>query len=110
MDERLKEAARQTLLTWVIGPEATKPEDLTTRRALNEKYLEPCVFTLSQYKARLARKARGAPVSSMKGIPILLLTNELRDEEDSAFVHWVHQVRRLSSMWALRASASVADV
>uniref|UniRef100_A0AAV1TDN1 Uncharacterized protein n=1 Tax=Peronospora matthiolae TaxID=2874970 RepID=A0AAV1TDN1_9STRA len=31
-------------------------------------------------------------------------------EEDDAFVHWVHYVRRLSNIFALRASAHAADV
>ena len=32
------------------------------------------------------------------------------DEEDNDFIRWVHRTRRLSSIYALRASVSVADV
>uniref|UniRef100_M4BM89 Uncharacterized protein n=1 Tax=Hyaloperonospora arabidopsidis (strain Emoy2) TaxID=559515 RepID=M4BM89_HYAAE len=35
---------------------------------------------------------------------------ETKDEEDNEFIRWVHRTRRLSSMYALRASVSVADV
>ena len=67
---------------------------------------------------RLQTQARGAPVPPIKGIPILLLPGETilllpgetEDEEDSAFVRWVHRVRRLSSMYSLRASSDLADV
>uniref|UniRef100_A0AAV1UPU8 Uncharacterized protein n=1 Tax=Peronospora matthiolae TaxID=2874970 RepID=A0AAV1UPU8_9STRA len=55
-------------------------------------------------------QARGAPVPPMKGIPILLLAGETASEEDDAFVSWVHYVRRLSNIFALRASAHAADV
>uniref|UniRef100_A0AAV1U2X3 Uncharacterized protein n=1 Tax=Peronospora matthiolae TaxID=2874970 RepID=A0AAV1U2X3_9STRA len=55
-------------------------------------------------------QARGAPVPPIKGIPILLLAGETVSEEDDAFVHWVHYVRRLSNIFALRASAHAADV
>uniref|UniRef100_A0AAV1UKF2 Uncharacterized protein n=1 Tax=Peronospora matthiolae TaxID=2874970 RepID=A0AAV1UKF2_9STRA len=55
-------------------------------------------------------QARGTPVSPMKGIPILLLAGETVSEEDDAFVHWVHYVRRLSNIFALRASAHAANV
>ena len=46
----------------------------------------------------------------MKGIPILLFSGDTIDEEDGDFVRWVHRVRRLSSIYSLRASADVADV
>ena len=59
---------------------------------------------------RLNTQARGAPVPPIKGIPILLLPGETEDEEESAFVRWVHRVRRLCSMYSLRASADLADV
>uniref|UniRef100_A0AAV1UNW6 Uncharacterized protein n=1 Tax=Peronospora matthiolae TaxID=2874970 RepID=A0AAV1UNW6_9STRA len=55
-------------------------------------------------------QARGAPVPPIKGIPFLLLSGETVSEEDDAFVHWVHFVRRLSNLFALRASAHAADV
>ena len=55
-------------------------------------------------------QARGAPVSPIKGIPILLFAGEPTHEEDNAFVRLVHRTRRLSSMCALRASVAVADV
>ena len=46
----------------------------------------------------------------MKGVPILLFPGETPEEEDNAFIRWVHLARRLSSMMALRASANVEDV
>uniref|UniRef100_A0AAV1UP08 Uncharacterized protein n=1 Tax=Peronospora matthiolae TaxID=2874970 RepID=A0AAV1UP08_9STRA len=55
-------------------------------------------------------QARGTPVPPIKGIPILLFAGEKVSEEDDAFVHWVQYVRRLSHIFALRASASVDDV
>uniref|UniRef100_A0AAV1UEQ8 Uncharacterized protein n=1 Tax=Peronospora matthiolae TaxID=2874970 RepID=A0AAV1UEQ8_9STRA len=55
-------------------------------------------------------QARGAPVPLIKGIPILLLAGETVSEEDDAFVHWVHYVRRLINIFALKASAHAADV
>ena len=110
VEDRLKEASRGTLRGWTIGPEATTPDDIAKRTALRERYLTPLRTTQSLYKARLAKQARGAPVPTLKGIPILLFANETESEEDNDFIHWVHRVRRLSSMWALRASASAADV
>uniref|UniRef100_A0AAV1TWP0 Uncharacterized protein n=1 Tax=Peronospora matthiolae TaxID=2874970 RepID=A0AAV1TWP0_9STRA len=55
-------------------------------------------------------QARGAPVPPIEGIPILLLAGETVSEEDDAFAHWVHYVRRLSNIFAQRASAHAADV
>uniref|UniRef100_A0AAV1TPB3 Uncharacterized protein n=1 Tax=Peronospora matthiolae TaxID=2874970 RepID=A0AAV1TPB3_9STRA len=110
VEERLRQAAGQTLATWVIGHGPKTPEEVVSCQALRERYLEPHLTTQSQYKARLDMQARGAPVPPMKGIPILLLAGETASEEDDAFVHWVHYVRRLSNIFALRASAHAADV
>ena len=55
-------------------------------------------------------QARGAPVPPIKGVPILLFAGETADEEDNDFIRWVHRTCRLSSMYALRSSVSVADV
>ena len=55
-------------------------------------------------------QARGAPVPPIKGVPIVLSAGETKDEEDNDFIRWVHCTLRLSSMYALRASVSVADV
>uniref|UniRef100_A0AAV1VM06 Uncharacterized protein n=1 Tax=Peronospora matthiolae TaxID=2874970 RepID=A0AAV1VM06_9STRA len=55
-------------------------------------------------------QARGAPAPPIKGVPILLFAGITVSEEDDAFVRWVLHVRRLSNMFALRASANVADV
>uniref|UniRef100_A0AAV1TL79 Uncharacterized protein n=1 Tax=Peronospora matthiolae TaxID=2874970 RepID=A0AAV1TL79_9STRA len=110
VEERLRQAAGQTLATWVIGHGPKTPEEVVSYQALREMYLEPHLTTQSQYKARLDMQARGAPVPPIKGIPILLLAGETASEEDDAFVHWVHYVRRLSNIFALRASAHAADV
>uniref|UniRef100_A0AAV1VK44 Uncharacterized protein n=1 Tax=Peronospora matthiolae TaxID=2874970 RepID=A0AAV1VK44_9STRA len=110
VEERLRQAAGQTLATWVIGHGPKTPEEVVSCQGLRERHLEPHLTTQSQYKARLDMQARGAPVPPMKGIPILLLAGETASEEDDAFVHWVHYVRRLSNIFALRASAHAADV
>ena len=110
VEERLRQAGGQSLVHWTIGPEASSPEEIANRQALRERYLAPCVTTQSQYLVRLQTQARGAPVPPMKGIPILLFSGDTIDEEDGDFVRWVHRVRRLSSIYSLRASADVADV
>uniref|UniRef100_A0AAV1TSM0 Uncharacterized protein n=1 Tax=Peronospora matthiolae TaxID=2874970 RepID=A0AAV1TSM0_9STRA len=110
VEERLRQAAGQTLATWVIGHGPKTPMEVMSCQALRERYLEPHLTTQSQYKARLDMQARGAPVPPMKGIPILLLAGETASEEDDAFVHWVHYVHRLSNIFALRASTHAADV
>uniref|UniRef100_A0AAV1TJX2 Uncharacterized protein n=1 Tax=Peronospora matthiolae TaxID=2874970 RepID=A0AAV1TJX2_9STRA len=110
MEERLRQAAGQTLATWVIGHEPKTPAEVVSCQALRERYLEPHLTTQSQYKARLDMQARGAQVPPIKGIPILLFAGETVSEEEDAFVHLVHHVRRLSNMFALRASAHAADV
>uniref|UniRef100_A0AAV1U0V2 Uncharacterized protein n=2 Tax=Peronospora matthiolae TaxID=2874970 RepID=A0AAV1U0V2_9STRA len=110
VEERLRQAAGQTLATWVIGHGPKAPEEVVSCQALREMYLMPHLTTQSQYKARLDMQARGTPVPPIKGIPILLFAGETVSEEDDTFVHWVHFVCRLSNIFALRASASVADV
>uniref|UniRef100_M4B714 Uncharacterized protein n=1 Tax=Hyaloperonospora arabidopsidis (strain Emoy2) TaxID=559515 RepID=M4B714_HYAAE len=98
---------------WQRGPlvlELIFPEEVSSGQALRGRYLELYLTTQSQYKARLKMQARGAPVPPIKDIPILVFARETTDEEDDAFVLWVHRTRRLSSMYALRASANVADV
>uniref|UniRef100_A0AAV1UQ00 Uncharacterized protein n=1 Tax=Peronospora matthiolae TaxID=2874970 RepID=A0AAV1UQ00_9STRA len=110
LEERLRQAAGQTLATWVVNHGPKTPEEVTSCRALLERYLEPHLTTQSQYKARLDMQARGAPVPPIKCIPNLLFAGETVSEEDDAFVHWVTYVRRLSNMFALRASAHAADV
>uniref|UniRef100_A0AAV1V920 Uncharacterized protein n=1 Tax=Peronospora matthiolae TaxID=2874970 RepID=A0AAV1V920_9STRA len=109
VEERLRQAAGQTLATWVIGHGPKTPEEVVSCHALCERYLEPHLTTQSQYKARLDMQARNTPVPPIKSIPILLFAGETVSEEDDAFVHWVHYVRRLSNIFALRASAHAAD-
>uniref|UniRef100_A0AAV1TS51 Uncharacterized protein n=1 Tax=Peronospora matthiolae TaxID=2874970 RepID=A0AAV1TS51_9STRA len=110
VEERLRQAAGQTLAAWVIGHGPKTPKEVVSCQALRERFLERRLATQSQSKARLDMQARGAPVPPIKGIPILLFSGETVSEEDDAFVHWVHYVRRLSNMFALRASAHAADV
>uniref|UniRef100_M4B2M6 Uncharacterized protein n=1 Tax=Hyaloperonospora arabidopsidis (strain Emoy2) TaxID=559515 RepID=M4B2M6_HYAAE len=110
VENRLRQTTGQTLATWTIGSVAASLEEEAIGQALRERYLEPSLTTQSQYKARLELQARGAPVPPIKGVPILLSAGETKDEEDNDFIRWVHRTRRLSSMYALRASVSVADV
>uniref|UniRef100_A0AAV1VPC2 Uncharacterized protein n=1 Tax=Peronospora matthiolae TaxID=2874970 RepID=A0AAV1VPC2_9STRA len=107
VEARLRQAAGQALATWVIGHGPKTFEEVVSCQALRERYLEPHLTTQSQYKASLDMQARGAPVPPIKGIPILLLAGETVSE---AFVHWVHYVRRLINIVALRASVHAADV
>ena len=62
MEERLKEVAGRSLPGRVTRPEATTPEDIVTRTALQQRYVEPTKMILGQYKTRLARQERGAPI------------------------------------------------
>ena len=39
-----------------------------------------------------------------------MFAGEITNEEDEAFILWVHRTRCLSRMYALRSSANVADV
>uniref|UniRef100_A0AAV1UEL9 Uncharacterized protein n=1 Tax=Peronospora matthiolae TaxID=2874970 RepID=A0AAV1UEL9_9STRA len=110
VEERLRQAAGQTLATWVIGHGHKTPKEVVSCQALRERYLEPHLTTQSQYKTRLDMQARGAPVPPIKGIPIPMFAGEKVSEEDDAFVRWVHHVRRLISLSKQRASVNVADV
>ena len=110
VEERLRQVGDHSLVSWTIGPAASSPEEIANGQLFRERYLRPHFTTQSEYLMRLQTQARGAPVPPIKGIPILLFPGETQDEEDSAFVRWVHRVRRLSSMYSLRASADLADV
>uniref|UniRef100_A0AAV1U598 Uncharacterized protein n=1 Tax=Peronospora matthiolae TaxID=2874970 RepID=A0AAV1U598_9STRA len=87
VEEHLRQAAGQTLATWVIGHGPKSPEEVAICQALLERYPEPHLTTQGQYKARLDIQARGAPVSPIKCILILLCAGETESEEDNAFVH-----------------------
>ena len=54
---------------------------------------------------RLDRQARGAPVATLKDVPILIATGEDECEEDNKSIRWVHRASHLSNMMALRAIA-----
>uniref|UniRef100_M4BQA2 Uncharacterized protein n=1 Tax=Hyaloperonospora arabidopsidis (strain Emoy2) TaxID=559515 RepID=M4BQA2_HYAAE len=109
VEERLRQTTGQSLATWTIGPVAASTEEGASGQALRERYLEPSLTTQSQY-VRLELQARGAPVPPIKGVPILLSAGETKEEEDNELIRWMHRTRRLSSMYAMRASVSVADV
>uniref|UniRef100_A0AAV1UC75 Uncharacterized protein n=1 Tax=Peronospora matthiolae TaxID=2874970 RepID=A0AAV1UC75_9STRA len=87
VEERLRQAAGQTLATWVIVHGPKTPEEVVSCQALHERYLEPHLTTQIQYKARLDMQARGAPVPPIKSTPILLLAGETVSEEDDASAH-----------------------
>uniref|UniRef100_A0AAV1UPZ6 Uncharacterized protein n=1 Tax=Peronospora matthiolae TaxID=2874970 RepID=A0AAV1UPZ6_9STRA len=48
VEERLRQAAGQTLATWVIGHGPKTPEEVVSCQALRERYLEPHLTTQSQ--------------------------------------------------------------
>ena len=109
-DERLKEIAGRTLALWTSGPKAKTKEEVAAREALNERYLTPKIMTRGQYLTRLRDQARGASVTSMREIPIILLPEETRSENEISFAKWVHRARRLRNIWSIRESTDVADV
>uniref|UniRef100_A0AAV1UWX5 Uncharacterized protein n=1 Tax=Peronospora matthiolae TaxID=2874970 RepID=A0AAV1UWX5_9STRA len=80
VEERLCQAAGQSLAMWIIGHRPKSPEEVASGQALRERYLEPHLTTQGQYKARLDMQARGAPVPPIKGIPILLSAGETERE------------------------------
>uniref|UniRef100_A0AAV1U4M4 Uncharacterized protein n=2 Tax=Peronospora matthiolae TaxID=2874970 RepID=A0AAV1U4M4_9STRA len=110
VEERLRQAAGQTLATWVIGHGPKTPEEVVSCQALRERVPGAAPNDSKSIQGTPDMQARGAPVPPIKSIPILLLSGETVSEEDDAFVHWVHYVRRLSNIFALRASAHAADV
>ncbi|CAI5712939.1 unnamed protein product [Hyaloperonospora brassicae] len=110
VEQRLRQTEGRSLSTWATGPEATSPEDIAFRKALNERYLDPAFTTQGQYLAHLESLSRGVSVRPIKGVPILLFVGELPEEEDNEFIRWVYRKRHLSSVPTLRASADVADV
>ena len=74
--QRLRQTVGLSLATWVVGPEAKSAEEVAVREALDVRYLEPTIFTLSGYKARLQKQARGVPVPPIKGVPVLKTIEE----------------------------------
>uniref|UniRef100_A0AAV1TI87 Uncharacterized protein n=1 Tax=Peronospora matthiolae TaxID=2874970 RepID=A0AAV1TI87_9STRA len=108
-----KELIRQChAILWQHGPPAPRRKRPLNecRKALRERYLEPTVMSLSQYRERLQKQARGTLVPQIRGIPIILSKYGDETAGGNMFIRWVHGVRRLSSMHALRESASVAEV
>ena len=110
VEERLKEVAGRSLTIWVSGPKAKTKEEVAAREALNERYLTPKIMTRGQYLTRLRDQARGASVTSMREIPIILLPEETRSENEISFAKRVHRARRLRNIWSIRESTDVADV
>ena len=98
VEQRLRQTEGHSLSTWAIGPKATSPEDIAFRKVLNERYLEPFLTTQGQYKAHLESLPRGISVQPIKGVPILLFSGELPEEEDNQFILWVYLTRNHSSV------------
>ena len=59
--------------------------------------------------ARLRDQARGASVTSMREIPIVLFPSETLRENEHAFEKWVHQVQHLHNIDRLRAAKDPGD-
>uniref|UniRef100_A0AAV1URX7 Uncharacterized protein n=1 Tax=Peronospora matthiolae TaxID=2874970 RepID=A0AAV1URX7_9STRA len=57
VEELILQGSRHNFATWAIGPEAKTPTEIERRKALRERYLEPTVITLSQYRERLQKQA-----------------------------------------------------
>ena len=85
-------------------------EEVAAREALNERYLTPKIMTRGQYLTHLRDQARRASVTSMRKIPIILLPEETRSNNEISFTRWVHRARRLRNIWSIRESTDVADV
>uniref|UniRef100_A0AAV1U9H7 Uncharacterized protein n=1 Tax=Peronospora matthiolae TaxID=2874970 RepID=A0AAV1U9H7_9STRA len=64
--ELIRQASRHNLATWATGPEAKTTTELECRKALRERYLEPTVRNLSQYRKRLQKQAQGAPFAALR--------------------------------------------
>ena len=92
LEERIRQMTGHSLATWTSGDEMSSSDEIAS-----------C-------QLRLDTQSRGAPVPPIKGIPILLFAGESQEEEDNAFVRWVHRKRHFTRMFALIASANVADV
>ena len=110
VEERLREVSRQTLASWVTGPEAKTASEIAARQALRERYLTTQVVPLDEYRQRLDRQAHGASIPSMRTVPIVLYPGEDENENDTFFTTWLHRVRKLRSVFALRESGDLADI
>ncbi|POM76696.1 hypothetical protein PHPALM_6036 [Phytophthora palmivora] len=105
-----REAVQQLLTTYVIGPEATTPDQVAARTQLREQYLTPQRTTPSENAQRLSYQNNNLSVPDMRRIPVAFRPGELSHEEDAQFQNWVEHSRKLSSLVALRTSFSKQDV
>ena len=80
VEERLKEVLGCSLDIWISGPSTRTPEELPERDALYKRSLSQKVMTRKQYLTRLRDQARGASVTSISEIPIVLCPNETARE------------------------------
>ena len=110
VEERIKQNVGQSMVMWIIGPGDKAADEIATRKGLRGKKLETFVMTYFQYKARQVQQSSRNPVGLINGVPVLLSEEEVNFNGDNIYVGWLHKVTRLSSMVALRASASEADV
>ncbi|POM60840.1 LOW QUALITY PROTEIN: hypothetical protein PHPALM_30248, partial [Phytophthora palmivora] len=101
-----REAAQQLLTTYVIGPEATTPDQVAARTQLREQYLTPQRTTPSEYAQRLSDQSNNLSVPDMRRIQVVFRPGEPSHEEDAQFQNWVEHSRKLSSLLYELASAS----
>ncbi|POM80194.1 hypothetical protein PHPALM_2001 [Phytophthora palmivora] len=83
-----REAAQQLLPTYVIGPEATTPDQVAARTQLREQYLKPQRTTPSEYTQHLSDKSNNLSVPDMRRIPVVFRPGELSHEADAQFQNW----------------------
>ena len=77
------------------GPEATTPSEIAALTALRTRLLQPSFMSVNRYRSRMERQARGVPVVSIHGIPILLASGENECKENNEFIRWVQRTRHL---------------
>ncbi|POM73643.1 hypothetical protein PHPALM_9494 [Phytophthora palmivora] len=80
-----REAAQQLLTTYVIGPEATTPDQVAVRAQPRDQYLTPQRATPSEYAQRQSDQSHNLSATDMRRIPVIFRPGGLSHEEDTQF-------------------------